>query len=843
MGVERLHPWWAFCYRNPPLGITNVKNRGMVKIFRRFDLHKYNLLAVVFITGAAVLIVEVTAIRILSIYFGNTIYTDSGVIGVILAALSVGYARGGSLADKKPTRLEFFRTIEKAGVALLVLFALMIFVAPTIAEALPLSWGPLLLALILFFAPSYFLGMLSPFAIKIGGVEQPEIGTGTISGRVFFWSTAGSLVGTVLTAFVFIPTFGLNAIIFGTTLGVLLLGGVGKAIVGERAHRNLALTILAVLLIVLGVIFYLSERTPPGVLFSKDGVYQHLSIFDGTYAGQPARFFYQDRSEDDLEFLGQYSNVLAAPYTDYYALYKIFDPNLTHALFIGGGMYTMPAALHRDLPNAQIDVAEIEPSLYSLAQQYFNVPNDPHIVNHVEDGRRFLEQSTTTYDMIFSDVYYSLFSIPPAYTTEQFFEEVRSKLSPNGIFVANFIGSLSPDKPSLILSEIRTIQEVFPETFVFATESPDIPNAQNIVVLAVNNDIPAGPVIDPFPQTIPAPLPSNMMSLLVPLERYNLSQYPILTDNYAPVEYMTGKILSATYPTYTGTPDLSLWSGDQAMNDIATQVSFGTRALDTSGHQEEINYIESQLASTSAKIVLQKGTYVGPDGQEHPITNIIARFDPTNPVRVVVGTHYDSIVRAYADPTNPNGYMPGANNGASGVALLLETARVLNQVQRPSVGVDLVFFDGEEGPKSLGAGDPQWYPLGSPLFAQNLTDLYPLFPDGYPQQGIIFDMVCAKNLTLQPEQSSLTAAKSEVDTFWQLGQTIAPSVFDSTPSGQTIGDDQTALNKAGVPSFLVIGWDYSPWFNTTQDTLDKCSPESLQDVGRTLLQYLYTITP
>ena len=785
------------------------------------------------------LIVEVTAVRILSTYFGNTIYTVSGVIGVILAGLSAGYARGGARADKTPTRQEFFRTIEKGGVALLVLFFLMVALAPTLALALPLSWGPIVVALVLFFAPSYFLGMLSPFAIKLGELEHPATGTGTISGQVFFWSTCGSLVGTVLTAFVLIPQFGLSAIIFGTTLCVLLLGTVGKLMTDNASKRTSHLILFIVLLIALCISFFASARTPPGVLFSKDGVYQHLTILDGTFAGQPARYFYQDRSEDDVIFLN--SEKLAETYTDYYALYKNFDPNLTHALFIGGGMYSMPAALHRDLPNAQIDIAEIEPSLFLLAQKYFNVPNDPHLVNHVEDGRRFLQESTTTYDMIFSDVYYSLYSIPPAYTTKEFFSETRSKLAPKGIFVANFIGSLSPDKPSLILSEIRTIQEVFPETYVFAVESPDIPNDQNIIVVGVNSPITSGPVISPFPQSIPPPLPPNMMSLLVPTERYDLTQYPVLTDNYAPVEYMTGKILSTKYPSYTGMPDISLWSGAQAMNDIAAQVSFGTRALGTQGHQEEINYIESQLASTSAKIVLQQGAYVGPDGHNHPLTNIIVRFDPSNPERVVVGTHYDSIIRAYADPTNPNGLMPGANNGASGVALLLETARVLNSIQRPPVGVDLVFFDGEEGPKSLGAGDPQWNPLGSPLFAQHLENLYPINPKRFPEQAVIFDMVCDKNLDIYPEPSSLAAAPAQVSTFWDIGRTIAPSAFLSIPSKSPIGDDQTALNQVGVPSFLVIDFDYSPWFNTTQDTIDKCSPESLQDVGRTLLQYLYTL--
>lgn len=219
-------------------------------------LKNHWLLIVVFLTGTAVLVVEVTGVRILSTYFGNTIYTVSGVIGVILAALSVGYARGGAIADKNPTRYEFFRTIEKGGIGLLTLFILMIILAPPLTLMLPLSWGPFVLALILFFAPNYFLGMLSPFAIKLGQLEYPHTGTGTISGRVFFWSTCGSLFGTIFTAFVLIPQLGLNAIIFGTTLAVLLIGTIGK-ILTDGASKRIQHFILFVFLLIVLCLFFL----------------------------------------------------------------------------------------------------------------------------------------------------------------------------------------------------------------------------------------------------------------------------------------------------------------------------------------------------------------------------------------------------------------------------------------------------------------------------------------------------------------------------------------------------------------------------------------------------------
>src|SRR6202041_2710035 len=138
-------------------------------------------------------------------------------------------------------------------------------------------------------------------------------------------------------------------------------------------------------------------------------------------------------------------------------------------------------------------------------------------------------------------------------------------------------------------------------------------------------------------------------------------------------------------------------------------------------------------------------------GQHHAMTNIIAPIDPDAPRRMILGTHYDSIIRAYADKEHPEAPMPGANNSASGVALLLETARALSTLPPPPVGVDFVFFDGEEGPKSLGEGDREWRPLGSPYFAQHLEDFY---PNAKPEQAVLFDMVCYKNLELNEEQTS-----------------------------------------------------------------------------------------
>ncbi len=282
---------------------------------------------------------------------------------------------------------------------------------------------------------------------------------------------------------------------------------------------------------------------------------------------------------------------------------------------------------------------------------------------------------------------------------------------------------------------------------------------------------------------------------------------------------------------------VEVWSGDRAMVDIAALLKFTPRSMDAPGHEQAIGYIESELAKTPFTAVRrQRWTYRSDDGADHAMTNVIARLEPGNPRRIIVATHYDSIVRAYADTGHPDAPMPGANNSASGVALLLETARALGRLPPPPVGIDMIFYDGEEGPKSLGAGDPHWEALGSPYFTEHLSDFY---PGRKPESGVVFDMVCYRELQLKPELTSVLYARAQTSKFWNIGSTIAPSVFLRTTTPYPVSDDQTALTQAGIPSLLVIDFEYDPWFNTTQDTIDKCSAASLADVGRTLLRYLY----
>ena len=281
------------------------------------------------------------------------------------------------------------------------------------------------------------------------------------------------------------------------------------------------------------------------------------------------------------------------------------------------------------------------------------------------------------------------------------------------------------------------------------------------------------------------------------------------------------------------------WNGKRALADIVAQLRHVPRAPGTPGQAATVAYIETELRRTGRfQIVRQEWQWRRRDGVTLPLVNVVARLDPEKAARIIVGTHHDSIVRAWRDPVNPNGPMPGAHNGASGVAVLLETARALAAAPRPpEVGVDLVFFDGEEGPFALGGGDPHWEPLGSPHFVRSMTRHY-VKP---PVAVVILDLVCRHGQRFRPEQASLRTGREELARLWAIGERIAPDAFNWRAHRGGISDDHTAFVHAGLPAVLLIDWPAPGWFNTTQDTADKCSADGLSTVGRTVTQYLYSL--
>lgn len=496
------------------------------------------LLAIVFTTGAAVLMVEVTATRVLAPHFGTTIYMLSSVIGVILAALSCGYWAGGRLADRAASLAVFFHLILASGISLIVIDLLIAYVLRSFSARLPLISGPPLAATILFFVPSFLLGMLSPYAIKLLHVHAPQRGIGSTAGGVFFWSTLGSIVGTFLAGFYLIPNVGVGEIILAIGLVLCALGLIGAANASRRRSRLPEM----LLIIILSLAAWAVTRAGlAGIVHAEEGIYQSIFIIDKNHHGRPIRYLYQDRNPSGTMYLDTRES--AHPYASYYALYQLFKnaDSIKHALVIGGGAYLVPLNLLRDLPHVQVDTVEIEPSLVTLAEEYFALPHTPRHRPFTADGRRFLQQSDVRYDFIFGDPYYSYYTVPAHLATVEFFQLVADRLTDEGVFIANVVGSLTPDDPSFALSEMRTFLAVFPNSYFFALESPVQPDPQNIIFVGYKGTA----RVDVAAQSRTAGGDSLLHALpaqQIDLSRLKLTTHPLLTDNFAPTDYLAAQV-------------------------------------------------------------------------------------------------------------------------------------------------------------------------------------------------------------------------------------------------------------------------------------------------------------
>jgi len=737
---------------------------------RRFPQIPLNF--VVFLTGGAVLILEVTATRILAPHFGNTIFTVSSVISVVLAALSLGYYFGGRLADRLPSFTWFYSLISLSGVLVAGLHFLGLMLLPPLSLRLPLDFGPLLSSLLLFFLPSLILGTLSPYAVKLQESSHPGQGVGTSSGTVFFWSTLGSIAGSLATGFYLIPHYGINSIIFGTGIGLTILG-----LYGLTSFTRFSF-FLAIFLA------WISLRLPPqlpNTIYETDGLYEKIRVVDTQLNNHPARILLQDKSYGSGMYLD--NPELVFEYTKYYRLYQLLRNSLSQVLVIGGGAYSVPKAILNENPQTNITVAEIDPKLLPLAQKYFSLPLSPRLTNYIGDGRRLLADSAARYDLIFADAYSSIYSVPSHLTTVEFFRLAKSRLAPKGIFIANFIGSLNPTSPSLTFSEITTFQSVFPHNLILAVESPYSYEIQNLIFAGSNS-----------------PFPDKEFTNRVNLDNISPVAYTKLTDDFAPTDYLTGFLLKSP-------PSIS-----PVIQLITQQVNFGPRYAGTPGHTQTINLITTRLSSLSYHIKNQTWQHQG-----YEFTNLIAQLNPQISRRLLLAAHYDNKIG-----------IPGANDSASGVAILLELARELPQSL--PIGIDLIFFDAEEGEPRTNA---PLIPLGSIYFSQHLKDIYPAT---LPQAGILIDMVCTANPGFYPEANSLQLAPDITNKFFNIASKKYPGLF-FTQAKYAIGDDHLALNQSGIPTTLIIGWNYKHW-HTADDTADKCRAKTLEAVKDSLLEFV-----
>ncbi len=285
------------------------------------------------------------------------------------------------------------------------------------------------------------------------------------------------------------------------------------------------------------------------------------------------------------------------------------------------------------------------------------------------------------------------------------------------------------------------------------------------------------------------------------------------------------------HPKLSGPPT---FDGGRAYDLLVQQCDLGPRNPGSAGHRAAIDFLSSELKKWADSVETDAFTYR--DAKVDTVvalTNIKGVFNARATERILLCAHWDT--RPYADqetdPKKRTQPIPGANDGASGVAVLLEVARVLRQIP-PVKGVDIVLFDGEDYGRGLN-GDVSDYFLGARRFAAVSKGKYA------PRMGILLDMIGDKDLTIYHEGNSNRTYPDHVARVWQAAATLGYRQFIHQDK-YTISDDHLPLIEAGIPCIDLIDFDYPPW-HTTGDTPDKCSAQSLKAVGDVVLKVVYEL--
>ena len=268
-------------------------------------------------------------------------------------------------------------------------------------------------------------------------------------------------------------------------------------------------------------------------------------------------------------------------------------------------------------------------------------------------------------------------------------------------------------------------------------------------------------------------------------------------------------------PADNNEPVPLFFDGARAYMDVQTQVDFGPRIPGSGGHVSIREWMRAELESADWKVEIQEAERMG-----HPIYNVVAKRNDDAP-QIILGAHYDTRMAADQDPELGKRLLPvpGANDGASGVAVLIEMARSL---PKDTVPVWLVFFDAEDN----GRLDGWDWILGSRAFAEELYI--------HPEAVVIVDMIGDANLNIYLEQNSNVSIRTEI---WATAEKLGYADKFINQEKFSMLDDHTPFLEAGIPAVDIIDFDY-PYWHTTQDTPDKVSAESLQTVGKTLWTWI-----
>jgi len=503
---------------------------------------------VVFIASFCTLVIELVAGRIMAPYVGVSLYTWTSIIGVVLAGISIGAYAGGLLADRFPRASTLGWLLFLSGLAALTISPLTNFVGNAQLQT-SLMARILLLTTAIFFIPSCLLGMISPVVVKLTLSNLDK--TGNVVGKIYAFSTLGSILGTFATGFFLISWMGTRNILF--TMGAILILS-APVFGGAFMKKKFFAAFLAVLVPLLWAFYGHAFRAP---VDSSTYYFKESDYF--TIKAKKHKTRDGKRTVDALvlDHLVHSINDTGNPFYldyEYIRMYEEFvrwhlGNRAPAALFIGGGGYTFPRYLEAKYPGAGIDVVEIDPEVTEAAYRFMGLSRDTGIRSYNEDGRWFVmnRREKGKYDFIFGDAFNDL-SIPYHLTTLEFNRMLANLLKPDGMLLANMIDSY--ERGLFLPSYIRTLEEVFGKGNVhLVSRSPDYHKIGISTFIVVASRKPLD--IRAFYAAMKNRNEAKTMSFVIPqeeLERHLASRpAAILTDDYVPADNLVAPIFEERF--------------------------------------------------------------------------------------------------------------------------------------------------------------------------------------------------------------------------------------------------------------------------------------------------------
>jgi spermidine synthase len=533
---------------------------------------------VVFIASFCTLVIELVAGRIMAPYVGVSLYTWTSIIGVVLAGISIGAYLGGLIADRYPRSSTLGWLLFLSGLGAFSISPLTNLIGGAQFQT-SLMIRILLITTIIFFVPSCLLGMISPVVVKLTLNNLAR--TGNVVGKIYAFSTLGSILGTFATGFFLISWMGTRHILL--TMGIILILSalVFGGFFGRRKGLALFFIVLSLILLILPLVaLYAYAAIYPGEISISFSPIQSLKTAYGYGFRSPLdeeTYFFKESDYYTIKLKRNTTRSGGAPleslvldhlvhsYTDLndplyleYEYIRIYEEVVRwqaskrksiKALFLGGGGYTFPRFIEAKYPKAKIDVVEIDPEITRVVQDYLGVSKDSRICSFNEDGRWFVMncKEQGSYDFIIGDAFNDL-SIPYHLTTKEFAMQLKRLLKPDGLLLANVIDSFK--KGAFMPSYIRTLEEVFGKgnihLLTLSSDYEHIGISTNVVVAS-----PQRLDMDDFVRAVEGKEGKEMNSHVMPQER--LQQYlkertsVILTDDYVPVDNLIAPIFEERF--------------------------------------------------------------------------------------------------------------------------------------------------------------------------------------------------------------------------------------------------------------------------------------------------------